>query len=91
MSDGGRAVIEGGCIVIRIEISALPLIVPGAWGPVPGDDCFKVTDAEAFARDLVAELNREEEDGTTPVHRMFDAVIQGAIENGAEGVEIETP
>lgn len=79
----GHAAIEGDEIVIRFVIPFLPLIFDGSpLGPE-----FKVTDPNAFARDVVSELNREEEDGTTPVHRMFDAVLTEAVEQGAEGVE----
>lgn len=83
LKDSGRAVIEGGDIVIRVAISALPLI---AEAPMAGTD-YKVTDAEVFAVDLVRELNREEEDGTTRIHRLFDGAIEEAIDQGAEGVE----
>jgi hypothetical protein len=31
-------------------------------------------------------LSKEEEDGSTPVHRMLDKAAMDAIENGAEGV-----
>lgn len=36
----------------------------------------------------MSELHREAEDGTTLVHRMFDAAIRGAVEQGAEGIRI---
>lgn len=45
----------------------------------------KVTDARTFAKDVLRELEREEEDGTTPVHRMLDARGRDAMENGSEG------
>lgn len=46
----------------------------------------EVTDRDAFVRAIVDELLRDEEDGTTPVHRMFDAAAEEAVEQGAEGV-----
>jgi hypothetical protein len=46
----------------------------------------KVTDPVIFARELAIELERESEDGTTRVHRMFDAAAKEAIEQGAEGI-----
>ena len=46
----------------------------------------KVVDAAAFADAIYHQLNDEEEDGTTIVHRMFDDAIKEAVEQGAEGV-----
>jgi hypothetical protein len=48
---------------------------------------FKVTDPDAFAKDLVIELNNENEIGTTCIHKMFDAAIEEAINQGAFGIE----
>jgi len=48
----------------------------------------KVTDHDAFTKEVLAMLRREEEDGTTIVHEMFDKAVEMAIENGAEGIEI---
>lgn len=45
-----------------------------------------ITDAKGFAKDVVIELNREEEDGTTLVHRMFDQAFLRVAENGSEHI-----
>ena len=45
-----------------------------------------VFDEPAFAREVVRELEREEEDGTTPVHRMLDEAFGQVLENGGIGV-----
>ena len=71
--------IEGDEIVIRIPISLLPCAVQ-----VEG---FKVTDAVKFAEELVSAINLEDEEGTTPVHKMLDEAANTAIEDGAYGVE----
>lgn len=47
----------------------------------------KIVDADAFAKDLLAELEREEEDGTTMVHRMLDRAAAEAMENGCFGIQ----
>jgi hypothetical protein len=47
----------------------------------------KVCDKKEFAKDVWYELTREEEDGTTIVHQMFDTAINNAIDNGTNGVE----
>lgn len=48
----------------------------------------KVTDHDAFAKEVLSALKDEEEDGTTIVHEMLDKAVNMAIENGAEGIEI---
>ena len=50
-----------------------------------GEDC-KVTDIDGFAKDVLYELKREEEDGTTLVHRLFDNAAGEAVEQGSEHV-----
>ena len=49
----------------------------------------KVTDNDVFVQEVAKELSREEEDGTTPIHRMFDKVAAKALENGANGVTVD--
>jgi hypothetical protein len=47
-----------------------------------------IVNADVFAKEIMVELSREEEDGTTPVHRMLDSVAMFAIEQGASGVRM---
>lgn len=86
---GAEAVIRNGQIVISIAVDALPMIVSGSCAS--GDNylqgLWRVTDAEAFAREVCLALNHEQENGTTPVHIMFDRAFNYAIDQGAEGVE----
>lgn len=83
---GGKALIEDGYIVIRIQIDALPIIVEGAVS-LGNLDPMKITDAAAFAKDLVETLNNEDEQGTTLIHEMFDEAIGEAADQGAQGWE----
>lgn len=87
IENSGCAIIEDGSLVIRITLEAMPMIVEGSWAAGGMDTRYKVTDAAAFAADLVRELNYESEDGTTSIHRMFDKAIENAIGQGAEGIE----
>lgn len=79
--------IEDGSIVIRLNADVLKT----AWQYGPGSHCslpkLRVSDPLAFAREVVNELNREAEDGSTRVHRMFDRAMMYAVEQGCEGVE----
>lgn len=85
---GSKAVVRSGQIVISIDVDALPLILSGSIssGEVLHHPC-KVVDPEAFAKEVCRALNRESENGTTPVHIMFDKAFEHAIEYGAEGVD----
>ena len=80
----GEARIEGDHIVFRVPIGYLPAIARDA------ENGGTVTDATAFAADLLAELNREDEAGLLPFHRMFDGAVAEAINQGARGVELES-
>lgn len=81
-----------GRLVISIGISAL--CFAATRGPYFDDICARtsqdiiVTDQDAFAKEILRELRREEEDGTTLVHLMLDKAAERAVENGAEGIEI---
>jgi hypothetical protein len=47
----------------------------------------KVTDPDAFAREVRGALLAERDDGSTPLDRMLDAVAWDAICDGCEGVD----
>lgn len=87
MSTGAEAVIQDGKIVISIDVDALPIIVSGSCALDGIDGLWKVTDPVAFAKDVCRALNKEDEQGTTRVHTMFDGAFNDAIDQGAEGVE----
>lgn len=80
--------IKAGRLEISIGIETLMHAVKA--GPV-GEAIphLRVTDAQAYAREIVRALKDESEDGTTVVHRMLDAAAMEAIDQGAEGVETE--
>jgi hypothetical protein len=48
-----------------------------------------ITQQILFTDDILRELTREEEDGTTLIHRMFDKAAAEAIENGSDYAEVE--
>jgi hypothetical protein len=88
-NDYGKAVIHDGVVEIRFPITALPLALSGACDLQAIEPRYRITDPELFAGAFVRELNREDEQGTTLIHRLFDKAMDEALEQGAEGVEEE--
>lgn len=89
LTESARAVVRDGVLEIRVAVSTLPVAMKGACDLGVIDGNFRVTDETAFAREVARALNDEDEQGTTLVHRMFDAAFVAAIENGADGIEDE--
>lgn len=83
--DGLSVEMADGRLVIAIGIDSLMTAVRG--GDFWDDDELKIVSADEFAADIVSELEREREDGTTPVHLMIDAAAEEAVEQGSLGVE----
>lgn len=48
----------------------------------------RVTNTKQFSDAIMIELDREEEDGSNPVHMMLDQAIMDAVDQGCEGVKI---
>lgn len=48
---------------------------------------WKVVDPLEFAKDVVGELTREEEDGSHPLHRLLDQVSTAAADQGSLGID----
>lgn len=48
---------------------------------------FRIGDALGFAKDMAAQLQKEQDDGTTPVHLLIDQAIQDAADDGSEHIE----
>lgn len=47
---------------------------------------YTVSNPYMFAKDIVAQLVREQEDGTTPIHELLDKAANDAIEAGSPHV-----
>lgn len=83
------AAFNGG-IVITLPAAAFKTAAehhPDLWNGVDDSPSVKITDQALFVKEVVRELYREEEDGSTLIHYMFDKAIYAAIENGCEGVD----
>lgn len=93
------ALIEKEVLVISIGVKTLAAATENCsalerfyeFGPKMGQfEGPKVFDPALFAAAVLDELEREEEDGTTPVHVLLDAAAEAAIQNGADGVKMPT-
>jgi hypothetical protein len=86
--------VEDGEIVIRIGVDTLRVAVQSCpslerYDADSGNFLEPIVlDADLFASEVVTELAREEEDGTTVVHQLFDQAFLDAIGNGANGVQM---
>ncbi|MDA8251645.1 MAG: hypothetical protein M0Z28_21085 [Rhodospirillales bacterium] len=86
--------IEGDDIVIRITPDALRFAsengVLSTFCPQKNDfRTVRVTDLAAWRAEMISALNREFENGDTPVHLLLDSCLQYAVDQGGEGIEIE--
>lgn len=85
-----EARIEGDRLVISLRISTLAHAARHSqyFDALEEDGHpLVITDEAEFARSVVRGLNREEEDGSTPVTRMLDDAFEWVCEQGEEGVE----
>lgn len=70
-------------LTISIGVATLAYAVQqgDVWEGMP-----KIVDADVFARDVKDELEREDEEGTNPVHELLDAAAVRAVGEGSLGV-----
>lgn len=82
--------VEGDELVIRITLDTLCHAVTMAdnW-PTHGDGTSMATiiDRPLFVKELINELQRDNEQGATPLHFLFDDAALALIEAGTESVE----
>lgn len=81
--------IEKGVLTIAVPVGALATAAPYAFDKRWGYEQhgLTVTDENAFAREVLRQLRKESEDGTTVVHLMLDKAMCDVCEDGGEGVE----
>lgn len=82
--------IEDNAIVIRLPFDALESATKYCpdLNEMAEDFEVEVVDINEWANDVLHELTMEEEDGTTPVMRLFDAAFADAAENGSLGISL---
>ncbi len=87
-----RIAAEDGDLIIRIPVKTMLYAFvndPGheSWDADSGQHMPPtIRDEAGFVADIIAELEREDDDGTTPVHLMVDGVMREAVEQGSKNV-----
>ena len=74
-------------LVISIGVGLLAFAVQASSDVSGWPEEWYISDPAAFAAEVARTLEAEEEDGTTPVHRMLDAAALETLEQGADAVE----
>ena len=78
--------VEGDDLVIRIGINRMD-----------GHDChpelpaMKFEDKQMWVKDVIYEIEREEEDGSCPISDLLDKAMSEALEQGSAGVAEDSP
>ena len=81
--------IERGELVFRIGVDTLKIAAdtcPLFYNSEKDRSDVIVTDPDVFAKDVITELEHEEEDGSTPLSDVLDKAMSDAVEGGSLGV-----
>lgn len=85
-------VVKDGVLVIAVTTDALlhGITLGGGWPTNERGATVAIQDGALMVKDVVNELLREDEQGTTAVHRLFDEAAEAALDNGSEAVDYDT-
>lgn len=86
-NEAAKAVVRDGAIMIRLPLANLQSIMDGGFLCLAYDKRYRILDAEGAAKEICAALNDGDEEGTTPIHRLFDAAINEALNQGAQFID----
>ena len=91
---GLRVTIDDGRLVISIGVDVLCFAAESCARFYDGEVdkyTLKITNKAMFARDVLRMLEREQEDGTTPVHTLLDNAFEAAVDDGCEWATLTPP
>lgn len=83
--------VEGRDLVIRIDTDTLlhSVTMADSWPTdYAGQSLAAIVDRPLFVQEIVDQLQHEDEQGATPVHRLFDEAADEAMNAGSQAVEI---
>ncbi len=75
-------------IIIIIDCNTLPYVLD-YYNELYGCH-LKLENSEELLKDIFYELNNENEEGDTMIHKMLDKAFHKAIENGSEGIDCDS-
>lgn len=85
-----RCRVHKGVLGVEIDIRTLAWAYehqPDNWIGKNDESVYRVTDAKEFAHDVASEMNRESEDGSTPLSLFIDSMCTAATNEGSIAVE----
>ncbi|MGB3070933.1 MAG: hypothetical protein WBC18_20440 [Ottowia sp.] len=85
-----EARIDGDRIVISLAISTLAHAARDSdyfWRAKEDGEPLTISDERVFAQSVCGALNREAEDGGTPITRLLDAAFEDVCEQGEDGID----
>lgn len=88
------AQILNGAVVISIGANVLAKAIEQSdhfWDGRTDEHLLTVTDPLLFAKEVLLKMESEDEEGYSPITRLFDKCAVDAIEWGAEGCELRDP
>lgn len=74
---------------LNLSIGLEALEIAASVGRSYGMGEVAITDTDAFLAGLQRYILSEEEDGSTPFHRMIDECVSEMIENGEDGIQYD--
>lgn len=83
--------VEGDALVIRFDVGQLcHSVTMGDNWPTnyKGESGATIVNRELFLQELAGQLLKENEQGATPLHFLFDEAALAVIEDGGESIEL---
>lgn len=83
--------VEGDQLVIRITTECLTHAVTcfSQWPVNEVGEPIRIINKPLLVQEIIHELQREDEQGTNPMHRMLDEAALAALNNGSEAVDYD--
>lgn len=96
-AQGLKTEVKNGRLVISVGVDVLAFVAQRfydeeqfqASGGQETEAEFRIVDADEFAASVLRALEKEAEDGTTPVHRLLDAAFKWLTDYSAPGGVID--
>lgn len=89
--------LQGADSPLRIKVEGDELVIRVGVNRIDGHDCHPTIPALTFEdraewiKDVIYQMENEEEDGATPISDLIDACMNAALEYGSIGVAEDSP